>query len=387
MEGAAVVQVLEWDVNCFLPPAKVGRDGTCLIPKDNATARALARDPNPDEAVGYVFDAKKDGALIPPDSTNLIFPLLALTFRRLSQLRERAHLTERRVLTLEEKIQSIGYSVTAEQQGAFVKAKQTQQQQQQQQQQQGNAEGGAAAASGRHSGRVVIRSDNSVTVRIIINNRHSTATALGEVVEEVQAVERKAGVEVVAVHIPGRKNSVVDQLSRMGEEAHRQEVLKDGVLAHLNRQASGALKRATTVGQAGERSDMVVYTPARDEYESAVKAAELAAACRPHILVMPRAVGDHWRKACCLNLPGAPGVPQTCHRRPARAAWGDPRSKGDPFGRGAMYPIPLVATDGIALERHILDFLEKALQDGALFQATDGYGKRWKGTALTRDVW
>uniref|UniRef100_A0A0K6S7T2 Uncharacterized protein n=1 Tax=Chromera velia CCMP2878 TaxID=1169474 RepID=A0A0K6S7T2_9ALVE len=148
MEGAAVVQVLEWDVNCFLPPAKVGRDGTCLIPKDNATARALARDPNPDEAVGYVFDAKKDGALIPPDSTNLIFPLLALTFRRLSQLRERAHLTERRVLTLEEKIQSIGYSVTAEQQGAFVKAKQTQQQQQQQQQQQGNAEGGAAAASG-----------------------------------------------------------------------------------------------------------------------------------------------------------------------------------------------------------------------------------------------
>uniref|UniRef100_A0A0G4HIL7 Uncharacterized protein n=1 Tax=Chromera velia CCMP2878 TaxID=1169474 RepID=A0A0G4HIL7_9ALVE len=82
----------------------------------------------------------------------------------------------------------------------------------------------------------------------------------------------------------------------MEGEAHRQEVLKDGVLAHLNRQASGALKRATTVGRAGERSDVIVYAPAGDEYESAVKAAELAAACRPHILVVLRAVGDHWRK-------------------------------------------------------------------------------------------
>uniref|UniRef100_A0A0G4FNT7 Uncharacterized protein n=1 Tax=Chromera velia CCMP2878 TaxID=1169474 RepID=A0A0G4FNT7_9ALVE len=48
MEGVAVAQVPEWDVNCFLPPAKVGRDGTCLIPKDNATAGALARGSNPD---------------------------------------------------------------------------------------------------------------------------------------------------------------------------------------------------------------------------------------------------------------------------------------------------------------------------------------------------
>mmetsp|Transcript_2264 Transcript_2264/g.4762 ORF Transcript_2264/g.4762 Transcript_2264/m.4762 type:complete len:109 (+) Transcript_2264:848-1174(+) len=36
------------------------------------------------EAVGYMLDAKKDGAPIPPHSTDLIFPLLALTFRRLS---------------------------------------------------------------------------------------------------------------------------------------------------------------------------------------------------------------------------------------------------------------------------------------------------------------
>uniref|UniRef100_A0A0G4GM31 Uncharacterized protein n=1 Tax=Chromera velia CCMP2878 TaxID=1169474 RepID=A0A0G4GM31_9ALVE len=48
MEGAAGAGVPEWDVNCFLLPAKVGRDGTCLIPKDNATAGALARGPNPD---------------------------------------------------------------------------------------------------------------------------------------------------------------------------------------------------------------------------------------------------------------------------------------------------------------------------------------------------
>uniref|UniRef100_A0A0G4GLW5 Uncharacterized protein n=1 Tax=Chromera velia CCMP2878 TaxID=1169474 RepID=A0A0G4GLW5_9ALVE len=153
----------------------------------------------------------------------------------------------------------MGHPVSPEQQRAFVKAKQTQQQQH------GNA-GGAAVA-------------------------------LGEVVEEIQAVERKAGVEVVTVHIPGGENCVADQLSRMGGEAHRQEVLKDGVVGHLNRQARGAWKRTTAVGYAQERSDVIVCAPAGDEYQRAVQVAELAAPCRPHILVVPKAVGDHWGKS------------------------------------------------------------------------------------------
>uniref|UniRef100_A0A0K6S7J1 Uncharacterized protein n=1 Tax=Chromera velia CCMP2878 TaxID=1169474 RepID=A0A0K6S7J1_9ALVE len=55
----------------------------------------------------------------------------------------------------------------------------------------------------------------------------------------------------------------------------------------------------TAVGYAQERSDVVVCAPVENEYQRAVQAAELAAPCRPHniILVVPKAVGDHWRKS------------------------------------------------------------------------------------------
>uniref|UniRef100_A0A0G4HXS9 Uncharacterized protein n=1 Tax=Chromera velia CCMP2878 TaxID=1169474 RepID=A0A0G4HXS9_9ALVE len=60
------------------------------------------------EAGGQALDATRVGAPTPPHATDLIFPLLALAFKRLSQLRDRAVYTEHRMSSVEAKILRMG---------------------------------------------------------------------------------------------------------------------------------------------------------------------------------------------------------------------------------------------------------------------------------------
>jgi len=60
------------------------------------------------EAGGQALDATRVGAPTPPHATDLIFPLLALAFKRLSQLRDRAAHTEHRMSSVEAKILRMG---------------------------------------------------------------------------------------------------------------------------------------------------------------------------------------------------------------------------------------------------------------------------------------
>uniref|UniRef100_A0A0G4GKD5 Uncharacterized protein n=1 Tax=Chromera velia CCMP2878 TaxID=1169474 RepID=A0A0G4GKD5_9ALVE len=146
--------------------------------------------------------------------------------------------------------------------------------------------------AGSENGRIVVCSDNSVTVRII-NNRHSAAAALGDIVEEIQTIERKAKVEVVAVHIPGAENTEADSLSRMSGDVHRKEKVTDRVLRGLSHQATRALGREVSAVRGTKEKGVEgveVHAPAGDEYQSAIKAATTA--FEPRILLVPRSVGD-----------------------------------------------------------------------------------------------
>uniref|UniRef100_A0A0G4I7J9 RNase H type-1 domain-containing protein n=1 Tax=Chromera velia CCMP2878 TaxID=1169474 RepID=A0A0G4I7J9_9ALVE len=150
--------------------------------------------------------------------------------------------------------------------------------------------------AGSENGRIVVRSDNSVTVRII-NNRHNAAAALGDIVEEIQTIERKAMVEVMAVHIPGAENTEADSLSRMSGDVHRKEKVTDRVLRGLSHQATRALGREVSVVRGIKEKGVEgveVHAPAGDEYQSVIKAATTA--LEPRILLVPRAVGDSWRR-------------------------------------------------------------------------------------------
>uniref|UniRef100_A0A0G4I7V1 Uncharacterized protein n=1 Tax=Chromera velia CCMP2878 TaxID=1169474 RepID=A0A0G4I7V1_9ALVE len=60
------------------------------------------------EAGGQAFDATRVRAPTHPHATDLIFPLLALTFKRLSQLRDKAVHTEHRMSSVEAKILRMG---------------------------------------------------------------------------------------------------------------------------------------------------------------------------------------------------------------------------------------------------------------------------------------
>uniref|UniRef100_A0A0G4HID2 Reverse transcriptase domain-containing protein n=1 Tax=Chromera velia CCMP2878 TaxID=1169474 RepID=A0A0G4HID2_9ALVE len=81
----------------------------------------------------------------------------------------------------------------------------------------------------------LLRSDNSTTVQVL-NKRHSTAGGLGQLLEEVQALERKVGIEVAAVHIPGCENSTADALSRLPGKVHKGCVLTEKVRKHFAHQ-------------------------------------------------------------------------------------------------------------------------------------------------------
>uniref|UniRef100_A0A0G4F3P7 Uncharacterized protein n=1 Tax=Chromera velia CCMP2878 TaxID=1169474 RepID=A0A0G4F3P7_9ALVE len=82
--------------------------------------------------------------------------------------------------------------------------------------------------------RMLVMSDNSTAVRII-NKRHSTAQALGQVLEEIQALEplRRFDIEIAAVHIPGIENTIADALFRLPGEAHCRRTLTAAVTRHL----------------------------------------------------------------------------------------------------------------------------------------------------------
>ena len=102
--------------------------------------------------------------------------------------------------------------------------------------------------------RLVMRSDNKPTVTCI-NKRGSTKPTMAAARRAVDAACEAYDIEVLLLHIPGRRNAIADALSR-GDIATARE-LHDG--------AATPADRAPRDGQAGAaaaapRSRLAIYT-------------------------------------------------------------------------------------------------------------------------------
>ncbi len=72
---------------------------------------------------------------------------------------------------------------------------------------------GETMRAGPGEGRALVRSDNSTTVAVI--NKQATSSAhLVPLLRKLRGVCEKHGLEVAALHIPGKENDLADWLSR-----------------------------------------------------------------------------------------------------------------------------------------------------------------------------